>query len=193
MSYYNRIISSILAGMFIAIGCLVYTKQPNIIGAILFSFGLISVILLKLDLYTGKVGFMQLQDFLPILCILIGNLIGATFLSCFQPDVNAIIAAKFTLSPIQIFLRAYLCGMIIYTIIAVKKPIFCLIGVPLFILSGAEHSIADAAYFFAGGLTLPAINFLIIAILGNAFGSITLHRALEIKNDKNNSNQENRL
>lgn len=183
MSYCNRLISSILAGMFIAIGCLIYTRQPNFVGAVLFSFGLISVILLRLDLYTGKVGFMRSRQFGEIALTLIGNLIGAAFLSCFKPEVSNIIAAKLALDPMQIFLRAYLCGMIIYTLVAAKEPAFCLIGVPLFILSGAEHSIADAAYFFAGGLTLQAINFLIIAMLGNAFGSITLHRALEMKND----------
>ena len=44
--------SSILAGMFISLGCIVNLTVGGYLGAILFSFGLLSVVHYKLKLYT---------------------------------------------------------------------------------------------------------------------------------------------
>lgn len=47
---------SILAGMVIAIGCILYLKIGGVMGAALFSVGLMSVVLGKFKLFTGKAG-----------------------------------------------------------------------------------------------------------------------------------------
>jgi len=53
------IYKSILAGMAIALGCWMYLAAPNaVVGAFLFSCGLLTVRLYKLNLFTGKIQFM---------------------------------------------------------------------------------------------------------------------------------------
>jgi len=50
--------------------------------------------------------------------------------------------------------------------------------VPVFILAGFEHSIADMFYFCAGGqFTLEALVFILVVILGNAVGGIIIPAA----------------
>lgn len=52
----NWWVRSIQAGAFIALGCILYLLAPNpIVGAALFSIGLISVRLTKSYLFTGQV------------------------------------------------------------------------------------------------------------------------------------------
>lgn len=64
---------SLLAGVLIGLGVIINLQmEQKIIGALLFSFGLITIINMQLPLYTGKVGFL-VKNLPMILC---GNLIG---------------------------------------------------------------------------------------------------------------------
>lgn len=69
---------SILAGMLIAIGCILYLKVGGVVGAALFSVGLMSVVLGKLKLFTGKAGYLVEKKIglLELLKIWIGNTVG---------------------------------------------------------------------------------------------------------------------
>ena len=50
--------------------------------------------------------------------------------------------------------------------------LFC---IPVFILAGFEHSIADIFYFAASGIvSLPALGFIWTVILGNTLGGMIL-------------------
>lgn len=50
---------SILAGILIGLGVIINLQSENpIIGALLFSFGLLTIIRMQLNLYTGKIGFL---------------------------------------------------------------------------------------------------------------------------------------
>ena len=56
-----------------------------------------------------------------------------------------------------------------------KTPLGILFCIPVFILSGFEHSIADIFYFAASGMvSLKAFLFLWLVILGNALGAVIL-------------------
>ena len=56
----NIIIKSVLAGILIALAVHIYLNCSNkIVGAFLFSIGLIGVMVLKASLYTGKVGYVK--------------------------------------------------------------------------------------------------------------------------------------
>ena len=56
----NIIIKSVLAGVLIALAGHIYLNCANkIVGAFLFSIGLIGVIVLQANLYTGKVGYVK--------------------------------------------------------------------------------------------------------------------------------------
>ena len=65
--------NAVIAGLLIGLGVIIniQTKSP-ILGALLFSFGLLTIIHLKLPLYTGKIGYLKDK----LVLILIFNLIG---------------------------------------------------------------------------------------------------------------------
>ena len=69
----KTLINSVWAGIMIAIGSAVYINCSNkIIGAILFSVGLITIMQLKFNLFTGKIGFVRnRRDILYAFIILI--------------------------------------------------------------------------------------------------------------------------
>ena len=57
--------------------------------------------------------------------------------------------------------------------------------VPVFILAGFEHSIADMFYFFcAGSFTLPSFCFLLMVVLGNSIGGMIVPALYVIGNPK---------
>ena len=65
-----------------------------------------------------------------------------------------------------------------------KTPLGILFCIPVFILSGFEHSIADMFYFAASGIvSVKAFAFLWIVILGNSIGGMLLP-ALKIWGEK---------
>ena len=80
---FKLIRSSILAG--IAIGCGAFgflasgvqsESYGQLFGAILFSFGLITVVAYKLSLYTGTAGFIKKNELGKLFIILGGNIVG---------------------------------------------------------------------------------------------------------------------
>ena len=56
-----RIFKGLLAGMMISLGCTIFLKIGGIVGAILFSIGLLGVVTYQLNLFTGKAGFLDLN------------------------------------------------------------------------------------------------------------------------------------
>ena len=50
---------SILGGLCIGLGCLIYCSVPDhTLGALLFSCGLLAIRLMKYDLFTGKIQYI---------------------------------------------------------------------------------------------------------------------------------------
>ena len=82
---------AILAGICISIGCVVNLRVGGVAGAVLFAFGLTTVVYYGLKLYTGTAGFIRRQgDWLMLLTVLFGNIIGclltAWLIAYAQPD-----------------------------------------------------------------------------------------------------------
>lgn len=180
-------LSAVLAGISISIGVIVYCTCSNkIVGAVLFSIGLMSVLFFKLSLFTGKIGYIEsFNDAYDMAIIILGNGVGSVF-SFIVPIENAksIVESKLDSSLIEVFIRAIICGIIIYICVEVYKRYnlwqICLVGVPVFILCKAEHSIADIGFMMASReCSSRAFIFIIVVILGNAVGSIAFHRALK--------------
>lgn len=179
--YLQNFFKSICAGIMISLGARVYLACTNhVIGAILFSFGLIAIFLMDFKLYTGIVGYIRSPKDLPNLFItIIGNFIGSFYILFDKPScAKELVEAKLALSIPSLFYKALICGAIIYICVETKKRNciwFSLIGVPLFILSGAEHSIADMSYFIASGyFDIKMVLVIFIILIGNAIGSISL-------------------
>lgn len=149
---------SILAGIFIGLGAIVYINVGGIAGAFLFSVGLLAVLCFKAALFTGKAGLLseRLISFESLCSIWAGNFCG-TFLitlcarispKCIEVTQN-IVNTKIENGIINNFILGIPCGILMY--IAVKgfkeeQPIYTILSVMVFILSGFNHCVADMAY-----------------------------------------------
>lgn len=84
------LIKSILAGVMIGVGCNVYLSCENkYIGALLFSIGLITILIFEFNLYTGKVCYIPKKGISftkQVLIILIGNIIGCICMGLMFPS-----------------------------------------------------------------------------------------------------------
>ena len=69
---------SIVAGMMIAIGGTIFLTLSGLEGALLFSMGLLTILCLKLELFTGKAGLLATREITlgKLLEIWIGNFLG---------------------------------------------------------------------------------------------------------------------
>ncbi len=184
------IIDGVLAGMLVSIGGTVLLScESSVIGAVLFSIALLVICYRGYSLYTGKIGYMVLshtgKDVMILLTGLLGNLIGTALcgfaVTYALPDRAAKAAVmwgnKMQIAYPAVFVRAIFCGILMYLAVAIWKdsrsPLGIFLCVPVFILSGFEHSIADLFYFFASGAwSGRAVLFLVIVVLGNTVGGM---------------------
>ena len=150
--------SAILAGICISIAGFGYLALGGVVGAILFSFGLLAVVNYQLKLFTGTAGFFKKGEFLQLLLILLGNIAGCllvSFLSDVSPlgiDASAqkLLEGRLHTGWWQCGLLAIGCGFIMTTVVTFARKgqwIPLLFGVPMFIVCGFPHCIADAFYY----------------------------------------------
>lgn len=186
----NTLISSVSAGIFIGFGSAAYIAcESKIAGALLLAAAFALVAAMNMKLFTGRVGaltysFSKTRLAGTALC-LFGNGVGA-FLSgllirYIRPDLAEVCGAmcegKAQQSYLQIFFSGLLCGMLIYSAFDIYRSEKSILGlffcVPMFMLCGFEHSVADMFWFFLAGRKIPAtLLFALIAVLGNASGEI---------------------
>ena len=76
----NTFRSALISGIAIGIAGWGFLAYNNIVGAVLFSFGLLTVVGYKLPLYTGTAGFIPLRDEQGRSCWL--SAIGKLYSSC---------------------------------------------------------------------------------------------------------------
>ena len=176
--------SAIIAGICISIGCVVNLRVGGVAGAVLFAFGLLAVVHYKLKLYTGTAGFIRAKgDWTMITVVLLGNIIGCALTALAytyaQPDILppdlAIVQSRLAKGPFACFLLAIGCGFIMTTAVQFGREgrfLPLLFGVPVFILCGFAHSVADAFYFLAVPemYSLDLLIVYIAEVLGNFVG-----------------------
>ena len=193
--------SAILAGIFISVGGIINLKIGGPLGAFLFSFGLLSVVHYGLSLYTGKAGFCKYQqDFKVLPLILLGNILGTLIIGVFVhlliPELikkaEDIVLLRYDAPLLTGLFNSIMCGLIMTTVVKFarqKKFIPLLIGVPLFILAGFWHSIADAFYYFVALNFTPRLLFVyLLCVLGNFVGcnlfNLVINKTLVYNEDK---------
>ncbi len=184
---FNLITKSILAGLLISLAGIVYLNcSDKIVGSFLFSLGLISVILLEANLFTGKIGYVNSKrSILDSLLILVFNLVAATIVGLiYRCSSNA--AVSIAESKLLVFsetwwltgLKSIGCGAAIYLAVEgykkSKSLIPVILGVMVFILAGWNHCIADCFYMAAGSSSVLAIPYLLVVIVGNSIGSLLI-------------------
>lgn len=189
----KKILSGIAAGLLISIGCAVFLACENrYVGSVMFSVALLSICLFGVALYTGKIGFMLQnhgrEDFSVLLLGLLGNTLGVAAggfaLSYAIPKLKtaAVTLCEAKLADQawgQTLLRGLFCGILMYVAVCVfrrcGKVIGILFCIPVFILSGFEHSIADIGYFACANIiSWDAFLFIWTVILGNSLGSLLI-------------------
>lgn len=203
----KNFLSSICAGVLISIGgCVFLACENRYVGAVLFSVALLCICLKGYALYTGRVGYIieshKKSDFAALAVILIGNLITTFLLGMLvrvsMPQLGetatAICSAKLTQAFWQTLVRAFFCGILMYLAVSTYKEKNTVLGilfcVPVFILSGFEHSIADMFYFGASGIfSLSAALFMLAVVIGNSLGGMLLPALTLIGGQKNESKQ----
>lgn len=184
---------SILAGILIGLGDIILLlTTPKILGAILFSFGLVTIINMQLYLFTGKIGFLNKNNASQMLQILIFNFIGiAAIVGLYAianpsliPLLSAAAAIKFGKETLTLFINAVFCGMLIHFAVKNKNILITIMSVVIFILIGAQHCIADFPYLLVCFSFNNLIKFLYI-IIGNSIGAIFIEKMYNRKELRN--------
>lgn len=198
MKYIRTLVLGILAGLAIGIGGMVYLASlPDYkpVGAFLFSAGLMTICFFSLNLYTGKVCYLfnnKPSFLIDLLLIWIGNYIGAGLcgimtgisLEKLSETAKTLCESKLDQSPISTIILGFLCGILVFVAVEIynrtKSGIAKYIGIftciPLFIVAGFEHSIADMFYFSAAHCSvaypLDDLIFILLVTLGNSLGGL---------------------
>ncbi|MBQ9262582.1 MAG: formate/nitrite transporter family protein [Clostridia bacterium] len=189
----RKMLSGVCAGLLVSIGGAVFLACENrYVGAALFSVALLCICMKGYALFTGKVGDLPerhaKEDVSTLLLALLGNLIGAVAtgylvrwgLPALGSTAESLCRGKLAQqAPYQSFIRALFCGNLMYLAVSTYRdnqtPLGILFCIPVFILSGFEHSIADMFYFAASGMvSFRAFAFIWIVIAGNAAGGMLL-------------------
>ena len=198
MLIFKRIMSGFASGVLIGIGGTVYLSCKNkVVGAVFFSVALLCICYKEFSLFTGKVGYIAhsrtRKDLSVLFCGLLGNFAGASFTAFFimlcklgenlYSTAAALARAKLEQTIPETLIRAFMCGILMYMAVSIfkskKTPLGVLFCIPVFILSGFEHSIADIFYLTAGFESREpylwrALLFVLLAIIGNAAGAIAI-------------------
>ena len=188
-----------LAGILIGIGGMVFLacNTDNVyvgkyVGALLFSVALSSILLFRLNLFTGMVGYLpegkKSFSFDTLMSVIL-NFAGAFAVGFLRPslsNVRELCQARLDKSIPQVLLDAFFCGILIFICVDVYKKknrlIAVFLCVPTFILCGFEHSIADA-YYFANARMLAdwkTVLFLVLVVVGNAAGGLFIPCLLKL-------------
>ena len=176
--------SSILAGICIAFGGIAFLKVGGLIGSILFTFGLLTVVHYKLKLFTGTAGFFESKkDLYNLILILFGNIVGTSIVALMVnvamptlvPVASEILANRMENTILATLILGIGCGFVMTTAVTFGregKLLPLLFGVPLFIMCGFLHSIADAFYYAVAyaSLTVKVIPIYISIVIGNFIG-----------------------
>ena len=188
----NTLRSSIFAGIYIGVagfgflasGC--QTPYGSLVGAVLFALGLMSIVGYKIKLYTGTAGFITKHEIGTLLLILLGNIAGCfsmSLLTKVSPMCNSlqlaamsILETRLAAGTVNCGILAVGCGLLMTTAVTFARQnnyLPLLFAVPLFIVCGFPHCVADAFYY----LTVPYCNWSVdmlgiyaATILGNAVG-----------------------
>lgn len=198
----NFISRGILAGIAISIGGTIYLKIGGVAGAVLFAFGLIAVVSMGLNLFTGKAQFVwgrgESGEFKQgghvwLFSILALNIIGCMICARAMQSADmmesavSILDKRLSNNLLRNGILAMGCGFIMTLAVqnaAKGKWLPLLFGIPAFIICGFPHCVADAFYIASLPWDYVANNggdlaaFYAVIVAGNYVGC-NLYRLLE--------------
>ena len=185
--------SAVIAGFTIGLAGFGYLSMigvlNGVVGAIVFAFGLLTIVAYKLKLFTGTAGFISMnkKDLGDLLLILVGNVIGCgivALMTRLSPnDINCvaerILTGRIVNGPLKSGLLAIGCGFIMTTAVTFARKgnmLPLIFGVPLFIFCGFPHCLVDAFYIlispvnFVGGTAGLVFATYGCVVVGNFIG-----------------------
>lgn len=198
-TFFPQIFGGIASGLLVSIGGVVLLScDDRYIGALLFTIALLAICLMDLYLFTGRIGFVAegFDKKMPAQLIvgLFGNFIGATLtgfaIRYARPALIEKAAASCQTRLDNGILRAFVlgcfCGILMYVAVKTYKQKGTVLGIvfciPVFILAGFEHSIADMFYFaLAGMIDFAYLGFIIAVIFGNSVGAMLIAALYRLK------------
>lgn len=189
---------SILAGIMISLGCIVNLQVGGIGGALFFSLGLITILMFNFDLFTGRAGLLATNQITlkRIGLIWLGNLCGcvmvATILSLtplgatLGATAQAIAAIRLANGPLANVILGGCCGILMYIGVNLfnkqNNPIYAIMPVATFILSGFNHCVADMFYFSISNASWITWLTLIPTTIGNVCGACIIPLVKQFSN-----------
>lgn len=196
MFSFAEIKKSLLSGLMICVGGTIYlsciAQGIKPLGAFLFAAGLYTICVFGFNLYTGKVGYiayhfkdakyygfvLQILIFNLLSTYLLGILCAYVFPAIVEP-AQKIYAAKLETPLIKLFITGIFCGLLMFLAVDTWKKgsqIGCFIYIPVFILSGFDHSIANSFYNGVANdwnaFTVQNALVVLVVVLGNAVGGM---------------------
>lgn len=186
--------SAIFAGIYIGtagFGFLASGIQSEVygslVGAVLFSLGLMAVVGYKLKLYTGTAGFINKNEIGQLFLILLGNIIGCLCLGLLsrvspmdiQSAAQKVLELRLKTGALRCGLLGIPCGLLMTTAVTFARKgnmLPLLFAVPLFIVCGFTHCVADAFYYcavpvaFLKAHALQILGVYVCIVLGNLVG-----------------------
>ena len=188
------ITQSVFAGLLIGIAGLVFLQVGGLDegrgfgelgGAVLFAFGLMSVSVSKSLLFTGKAGYLPYKESLQLVpmvllnalgCLLMAGIAYSTINDNAMATLNDIMVAREAASW-RIVITSVGTGVIVTMALhGVRNGTYLplVYGVPVFIMCGLPHCIADAFYYWAAILNGDFAPWMIMAwiysVVGNYIG-----------------------
>lgn len=190
------LLKGICAGIMIGIGGTIYLSIANqVVGAILFAIGLLTICVYKMNLYTGMIGYILENKFgylKTLTFTLLGNLLGTIITALLILNTRianiSIRARQMTIIKISdnylsIFILSVFCGILMYIAVnnfkkgedSIIKYLSIFICVVVFILCGFEHCIANMYYIsLAKAWSFKSAISMLFMIFGNSVGAIIM-------------------
>ncbi|MGN0216873.1 MAG: formate/nitrite transporter family protein [Bacteroidaceae bacterium] len=180
--------SSVLSGIAIGTAGFGYLASgKDIVGAVLFAFGLATVVHYSLKLYTGTAGFIRRGEVGTLFVILFFNLVGCALMGLMarcspmplQATAQSILEGRLAMGPLRGGVLSIGCGFIMTTAVTFArqdKMLPLIFGVPLFIVCGFPHCVADGFYYLCVPLAYIAdhwqevLLFYVSIVAGNFIG-----------------------
>lgn len=185
--------SAVIAGFTIGLAGFGYLSMigvlNGVVGAVVFAFGLLTIVAYKLKLFTGTAGFISAnkEDFCNLLLILVGNVIGCgvvALMTRLSPnDINCvaekILSGRVANGVLRSGVLAIGCGFIMTTAVTFARKgnmLPLIFGVPLFIFCGFPHCLVDAFYILTSPVSFVGANASAVfatygcVVLGNFIG-----------------------
>lgn len=188
--------SSIAGGFMVGVGATAFLSCSNkYVGGLLFTVGLMTIVVFRLSLFTGNVGYIVTNKpsyLIDLAVTWLGNLVGTTLVAIALRNTRALdstlssvyelVDTKLSDNPLSSFILAIFCGLLMFIAVYTYKThkeftgvIVLMLCVTVFAVCGFEHCVANMYFFgLAGAWSLRAAVYLVIMSLGNAFGAVLL-------------------